>query len=66
MGITCFIDNDVILKLVTCDLFDEAIAAFEIDRSNIHVLESARFSFKRGNTPKNYSEAVIEKSIATI
>ena len=66
MGITCFIDNDVILKLVTCDLFDEAIAAFEIDRSNIHVLETARFSFRTKKTKKNYSEAVIEKAIATI
>lgn len=66
MGITCFIDNDVILKLVTCDLFDEAIAAFDIDLSNIHVLETARFSMRSNKTKKNYSETVIEKAIATI
>jgi len=66
LGITCFIDNDVILKLVTCDLFDEAIAAFDIDLSNIHVLETARFSMRSNKTKKNYSETVIEKAIATI
>ena len=66
MGITCFIDNDVILKLVTCDLFDEAIAAFDIDLSNIYVLETARFSMRSNKTKKNYSETVIEKAIATI
>lgn len=66
MGITCFIDNDVILKLVTCNLFDEAIAAFDIDLSNIHVLETARFSMRSNKTKKNYSETVIEKAIATI
>jgi hypothetical protein len=66
LGITCFIDNDVILKLVTCNLFDEAIAAFDIDLSNIHVLETARFSMRSNKTKKNYSETVIEKAIATI
>jgi len=66
LGITCFIDNDVILKLVTCDLFDEAIAAFDIDLSNIYVLETARFSMRSNKTKKNYSETVIEKAIATI
>lgn len=66
MGITYFIDNDVILKLVTCNLFDEAIAAFDIDLSNIHVLETARFSMRSNKTKKNYSETVIEKAIATI
>jgi len=66
LGITYFIDNDVILKLVTCNLFDEAIAAFDIDLSNIHVLETARFSMRSNKTKKNYSETVIEKAIATI
>ncbi len=66
MGITCFVDNDVILKLVACDLFEEAIAAFEIGRSNIHVLETARFTFRGNKVKKNYSEEVIEKAITTI
>lgn len=66
MGITCFIDNDVILKLVTCDLFDEVIAAFDIDPANIHVLETARFSMRSNKTKENHSETVIENAIATI
>ena len=45
MGKIYFIDNDVILKLTTYRMLDEALDCFKIDRSNIRVLESARFVF---------------------
>lgn len=39
----CLADNDIILKLTVCDLFDDALAALHVERAEVHVLPSARF-----------------------
>ena len=55
MGKVYFLDNDVILKLTTYRMLDEALDCFKIDRSNIRVLESARFVFGSPKLIKKYS-----------
>jgi hypothetical protein len=47
MGMVYFLDNDVILKLITYGMLNEALDCLKIDRSNIRVLDSARFVFKK-------------------
>lgn len=36
----CFLDNDIILKLATCNLFSEAISSLGLDETDLRVLES--------------------------
>jgi predicted nucleic acid-binding protein len=59
MGMVYFLDNDVILKLTTYRMLDEALDGLEIDRSDIRVLESARFVFGSKKTKKKYSEETL-------
>ena len=47
MAKVCFLDNDIIHKLVAFQLFDEAIATLEIDRNSLQVLPTAKFFFQR-------------------
>jgi hypothetical protein len=64
MGMVYFLDNDVILKLTTYRMLDEALDCLEIDRSNIRVLNSARFVFeKHKKVRENYLETVRESAI---
>jgi hypothetical protein len=37
-------DNDIVIKLAQCDLFDEFLAAFRIDHSGVFILRRSRFS----------------------
>jgi hypothetical protein len=50
----CFLDNDIIHKLVAFQLFDEAIAIsdLQIDKTNLRVLPTAKHFF-RGKQKKN-------------
>jgi hypothetical protein len=59
----CFLDNDVIIKLTTCGLLSEALECLEIDRSNVRVLSSARFVFKRPKMQKIHSKEVLASAI---
>ena len=59
MGKVYFLDNDVILKLTTYRMLDEALDCFKIDRSDIRVLESARFVFGSPKLRKKYSEEAL-------
>lgn len=52
MSKVCFLDNDILVKLVACNLFDKAISILDIDRSNLIVLPSARHYFKRSKSAK--------------
>ncbi len=64
MGMVYFLDNDVILKLTTYRMLDEALDGLEIDRSNIRVLDSARFVFeKKKELREKYSAAIREAAI---
>ena len=59
-----FLDNDVILKLTTYRILDEALDCLEIDRSDIRVLASARYFFgKNKDVKKKYSEVTISSAI---
>jgi predicted nucleic acid-binding protein len=63
MGMVYFLDNDVILKLTTYRMLNEALDCLEIDRSDIRVLESARFVFGSKKTQKKYSEETLLSAI---
>jgi hypothetical protein len=63
MGMIYFLDNDVILKLTTYRMLDEALDCLEIDRSDIRVLESARFVFRSKKLSKKYSEETLSSAI---
>jgi hypothetical protein len=42
---TCFLDNDIIHKMVAINLFYEAIDALQVERSEMQVLTSAQSWF---------------------
>jgi len=51
------IDNDVILKLASCDLFWEGMDSIGLARSNVRVLSTAKPYFKNSRSVKrNYPE----------
>lgn len=52
MSKVCFLDNDILIKLVVCNLFDEAIATLGVHLSDLRVLPSARYYFKRSRSAK--------------
>ncbi|MEL6439412.1 MAG: hypothetical protein AAFQ80_09190 [Cyanobacteria bacterium J06621_8] len=45
MSKICFLDNDILVKLVACNLFDEAIETLNVNRPSLIVLPSARYYF---------------------
>jgi hypothetical protein len=63
MGMVYFLDNDVILKLTTYRILNEALDCLEIDRSDIRVLASARFVFGSKKLQKKYSEEILLSAI---
>jgi hypothetical protein len=63
MGMVYFLDNDVIRKLITYKMLDEALDCLEIDRSDIRVLESARFVFGSKKMQEKYSEEILLSAI---
>ena len=60
------LDNDIILKLATCNLFDDTIKTFALDSSQVKILESFKYKFskeikrKRGNQVNKYN---VEKAL---
>ena len=67
MGMVYFLDNDVILKLITYGMLDEALDCLKTDRSNIRVLESARFVFeKHKKAIEKYSLETRESAISFV
>ena len=52
MSKVCFLDNDILVKLVACNLFNEAIATLNVQQSNLMVLPSARYYFERSKRAK--------------
>lgn len=55
-------DNDILLKLARCDLFDEFLAAFAVAVADIRVLKTARFSV----TSKKHRKRIGEVSFARL
>lgn len=62
----CFVDNDVILKLTSCDLFWEAIAALDCDADAVRVLKSAKHVFNSSKTRRKYSDLVCDQAISVV
>jgi hypothetical protein len=63
MGMVYFLDNDVILKLTTYRMLNQALDCLEIDRSDIRVLASARFVFGSKKLQKKYSAETLLSAI---
>lgn len=42
----CFVDNDIITKLVAFQLFEEAIAVLQVIKTDLRVLPTAKFVFQ--------------------
>lgn len=63
------LDNDIILKVVTCDLFDETIKTFNIKEKQIKILDSFQYKFgkeikrKRGNKANQTNQYNLEKAL---
>ncbi len=49
-------DNDILLKLASCDLFDEFMVAFSVTLSDIRVLNTAHFSLIRTKHKKRIGD----------
>ena len=62
-----FLDNDVILKLVACNLFWEAVASLKLSPADLWVLESAKFVFKKNRRAKNkYPQPILDNAISLV
>lgn len=66
------LDNDIILKLATCDLFNETLTTFEINATQIQILGSFKYKFasdrqikrKRGDLANNdYTQYDVKKAL---
>jgi hypothetical protein len=58
------VDNDVILKLVACNLFWEAVGVLGLTSDDLRVRASTKYYFRK--KPKNYPQAVREQAIAVV
>lgn len=50
-------DNDILLKLARCDLFDEFLAAFGVSAAAVRILKTARFSVTSSKHRKRIGDA---------
>jgi hypothetical protein len=63
----CFLDNDIIHKLVALNLFYDAIDALQVDRSNMQVLPTARYWFQgQKRKARQYSDVIWDVAIAVV
>lgn len=64
-----FLDNDIILKLVTFNLFDNTLISFSIDTNQVKILDTFKYKFgnpikrNRGKQLINVSQENIEKAL---
>ncbi|MBD2327246.1 hypothetical protein [Alkalinema sp. FACHB-956] len=67
MDRVCFLDNDIIHKLVAMSLFYEAIDVLHIERSNLQILPTARYWFSsQKKRRQQYSDVVWDMAIAVV
>lgn len=64
MSPVCFVDNDVILKLVACNLFWEAVGVLGLTSDDLRVRATTKYYFRK--KPKKYPQAVREQAIAVV
>lgn len=63
-----FIDNDILLKLVAFQLFDEAMASLNLAKNDLQVLPTAKFVFfqLRRQPELIYSDDILARAIALV
>ena len=63
------LDNDIILKLVNFNLFDDTLKSFSIDTNQVKILDTFKYKVgnpikrKRGNQVSNISQENIEEAL---
>jgi len=60
----CFVDNNIILQLAAYDLFEAAIAAFNLTWDDLRILNTAIYVFRGTRIARRYSPKTIERAIA--
>jgi len=63
-----FIDNDILLKLVAFRLFEEAVSSFEIAKTDLRFLPTAKFMFLqlRRQQKTMYTDDILQRVIAIV
>jgi hypothetical protein len=62
-----FLDNDIILKLVACDLFWEAMSSLNLHLQDLRVLADAKYVFQKSRRVKQqYPQEIREAAIAIV
>jgi hypothetical protein len=65
--VLCFLDNDVILKLVACDLFAEAISSLGVTNNDLRVLDTAKPVFRNSSQIKRkYPSEILNTAIEIV
>ncbi|RUT03825.1 hypothetical protein DSM106972_047390 [Dulcicalothrix desertica PCC 7102] len=63
----CFLDNDIILKLVACNLFSEALRSLNLVESDLRVLSDAKYVFRNSRRiSRKYPLEVRENAILIV
>ncbi len=62
----CFLDNDIILKLVACNLFSEAVRSLNLVESDLRVLSDAKYVFRNSRRIANKYPLEIRESAILI
>ena len=63
----CFLDNDVILKLVACSLFAEAISSLGVTNNELRVLDTAKPVFRNSSKVKRkYLSEILNTAIEIV
>lgn len=63
----CFLDNDIILKLVACNLFSEALRSLNLLESDLRVLSDAKYVFRNSRRiSRKYPLEIRESAILIV
>lgn len=46
-GGLCYVDNDILGKLVTCQLFESTVQIFNLSFEDVYILETAKYKFRK-------------------
>ncbi len=67
MPVVCFLDNDIILKLVACSLFSEAVSSIGVTETNLRVLSDAKYVFRKSRrVVQKYPQTIRESAILIV
>ncbi|MGL5065959.1 MAG: hypothetical protein ACRC62_38815 [Microcoleus sp.] len=67
MSTVLFLDNDIILKLVACNLFWESVVSLGATQLDLRVLPDAKFVFKNSRKiVRKYPEAIRSSAISIV